>query len=251
MENVEKIKKVEKELSRKKPLEIIEYALKNYKNIAIAFSGAEDVALIDMATKIKEDVKVFTLDTGRLNPETYEFIDRVRDRYNLSLEIYSPNAEEVERMVNKKGLFSFYAEGHEECCRIRKVEPLKRAISKLDSWITGQRKDSNPTTRAVLPVIQIDPTWGGLIKFNPLANWTLKQTWKYIRENGIPYNKLHEKGYVSIGCAPCTRPILYGQHEREGRWWWEESNKKECGLHLGKGKNATKRLIQNAGKNED
>ena len=206
--------------------------MSNYKKIAIAFSGAEDVALIDLATKVDKDVKVFTLDTGRLNPETYDFIDRVRDSYSLNLETYSPDTEAVQKLVNAKGLFSFYQDGHKECCGIRKVEPLKRALSKLDAWITGQRKDSNPSTRNALPAIQRDPGRRELIKFNPMANWTLNQIWGYIMENRVPHNKLHDMGYVSIGCAPCTRPILPGQHEREGRWWWESGDKRECGLHL-------------------
>jgi phosphoadenosine phosphosulfate reductase len=223
------VEELEKKLDKKDPQKIIEYALKNYEKIAISFSGAEDVVLIDMAAKIKSGVDVFTLDTGRLHPETYEFLDQVRNRYNINLKLFFPEGHKVEKMVSKKGLFSFYQDGHGECCGIRKVEPLKRALSSLDAWITGQRKDSNPESRAGLPVIQKS---GKLIKFNPIANWSLGKVWEYIRENGVPYNRLHERGFVSIGCAPCTRPILPGQHEREGRWWWETSEKKECGIHL-------------------
>ncbi|HIH96027.1 MAG TPA: phosphoadenylyl-sulfate reductase [Thermoplasmata archaeon] len=224
-----KIEELKRKLSGEEPQKIIEYALNNYKKIAISFSGAEDVALIDMATKIKGDVNIFTLDTGRLHPETYEFLDRVRDHYNINLKTYFPDAHAVEQMVNKKGLFSFYQDGHEECCGIRKVEPLERALSSLDAWVTGQRRDSNPASRASLPVVQKS---GRLIKFNPVANWSLKRVWEYIRENRVPYNELHKRGFVSVGCAPCTRPILPGQHEREGRWWWETGERKECGIHL-------------------
>jgi phosphoadenosine phosphosulfate reductase len=144
----------------------------------------------------------------------------------------------VEKLVREKGLFSFYNDGHQECCGIRKVEPLRRALSTLNAWVTGQRRDQSPSTRAEVPVVQADPTFSTpdheLIKFNPLANWSSQQVWDYIRENAVPYNPLHERGFISIGCEPCTRAVLPGQHEREGRWWWEEATKKECGLHSGK-----------------
>jgi phosphoadenosine phosphosulfate reductase len=143
----------------------------------------------------------------------------------------------VEKLVREKGLFSFYRDGHKECCAIRKVEPLRRALSSLDAWITGQRRDQSPWTRSDIPVVQIDPTHSTpeheLVKFNPLANWTSDQIWSYIHENDVPYNDLHEKGFISIGCEPCTRPVSPGQHERAGRWWWEDDSKKECGLHAG------------------
>ncbi|AKB84731.1 phosphoadenylyl-sulfate reductase [Methanococcoides methylutens] len=218
------------------PQEILEYALNRFgSDIAIAFSGSEDVVLIDMATKIKADVNVFSIDTGRLHPETYKFFEVVRDHYNINLEIFFANREKTEELVHKKGMFSFYKDGHKECCAARKVDPLKRSLSRRSAWITGQRKDQSPNTRAYIPVVEVDPVFGDgtLVKFNPLANWTSGQVWNYIRENNVPYNELHEKGYVSIGCEPCTRPVLPGQHEREGRWWWEEATKKECGLHSG------------------
>ncbi len=229
------IEQLAKDYENKSPQEIIDYALKNYKNIAISFSGAEDVVLIDMAKKTGKPFRVFTLDTGRLHPETYQFIDEVRNSYNIQIEVFFANRDATEKLVKEKGLFSFYKDGHKECCDVRKVDPLKRALNTVDAWITGQRKDQSPGTRAAVPVIQKDPTFGtgNLIKFNPLANWTSKQVWDYIRENNVPHNKLHEKGFVSIGCEPCTRPILPGQHEREGRWWWEDATKKECGLHAG------------------
>jgi phosphoadenosine phosphosulfate reductase len=139
--------------------------------------------------------------------------------------------------VREKGLFSFFKDGHKECCGVRKVEPLVRALRPLKAWVTGQRKDQSPGTRAEVPVVQLDATFGSperpLVKFNPLANWSSKQVWAYIREHDVPYNSLHERGFVSIGCEPCTRPINPGQHEREGRWWWEEETMKECGLHAG------------------
>ncbi|MFP4654436.1 MAG: phosphoadenylyl-sulfate reductase [Methanohalobium sp.] len=219
----------------KEPQEILSYALQKYSpNIAISFSGAEDVVLIDIAKQIKADIKVFTLDTGRLYPETYQFIEKVREHYNIPIEVYMPDREATEKLVTEKGLFSFYRDGHNECCSIRKIDPLKRAIDGLDAWVTGQRRDQSPS-RFEVPVVQIDTVFGNndLIKFNPLANWTLKQVWQYIYDNDVPYNELHEKGYISIGCEPCTRPVTPGQHEREGRWWWEEATKRECGLHSG------------------
>ncbi len=233
MEN--NIEQLAKEYENKSPQEILDYALKNYRNIAISFSGAEDAVLIDMAKKTGRKFRVFTLDTGRLHPETYQFIDEVRNSYNVNIEVFFANRDAVEKLVSEKGLFSFYRDGHKECCDVRKVDPLKRALSTVDAWITGQRKDQSPGTRANVPVVQKDPTFGTgkLIKFNPLANWSSRQVWDYIRENNVPYNKLHEKGYVSIGCEPCTKPVLPNQHEREGRWWWEDATRKECGLHAG------------------
>lgn len=231
-----RLKELAREYENSSPQEILEYALENYSpDVSIAFSGAEDVVLIDMAKKIRDDVRVFSLDTGRLHPETYRFLDRVREHYNIPIEIYFANRDKTEELVLEKGLFSFYKDGHKECCTVRKVDPLKRALSSLGSWVTGQRKDQSPGTRISVPVIELDPMFGNgnLVKFNPLANWTSKQVWQYIRENDVPYNELHEKGFVSIGCEPCTRPVLPGQHEREGRWWWEEATKKECGLHSG------------------
>lgn len=224
------------DLSGQSPRSILQSALSLYENIAISFSGAEDVVLIDMACKIRSDVRVFTLDTGRLHPETYRLIEAVRERYPCRLEVLFPDHGAVERLVSEKGLFSFYRDGHTECCGIRKVEPLRRILATLDAWVTGQRRDQNPT-REHLAEVEPDTAFSTpghrLVKFNPLANWTSEQVWNYIEALEIPFNELHLKGYVSIGCEPCTRPILPHQHEREGRWWWEESGKKECGLHAG------------------
>ncbi len=140
-------------------------------------------------------------------------------------------------MVNRKGLFSFYVDGHQECCGIRKVQPLRKKLATLDGWITGQRRDQSPGTRTEIPVVQADTGFSGpgkqLIKYNPLANWSSSDVWSYIRLMEIPYNALHERGFISIGCEPCTKAVLPNQHEREGRWWWEEATHKECGLHVG------------------
>jgi phosphoadenosine phosphosulfate reductase len=188
-----------------------------------------------MAHRINPNIKVFSLDTGRLHSETYQFIERVRKHYGITIDIMYPDASQVEALVNAKGLFSFYEDGHKECCDIRKVAPLRRKLSTLDAWITGQRKDQNPSTRATVPIVQVDTAFSTddrqLVKFNPLSNWTSADVWMYIRAFEVPYNPLHERGFISIGCEPCTRAVLPNQHEREGRWWWEDAGKKECGLH--------------------
>lgn len=226
------------DLANQSPRAIIKQALARYGNIAISFSGAEDVALIELAHKMTDNLQVFTLDTGRLHEETYQFIDRVSRHYGIRIEILFPDPAEVESLVSAKGLFSFYEDGHSECCGIRKVNPLRRKLATVDAWITGQRRDQSPDTRNDVPVVQRDDAFStdtrDLVKFNPLANWSSKEVWDYIRMTEAPYNTLHEKGYISIGCQPCTRPVLPGQHEREGRWWWEEATRKECGLHVGK-----------------
>lgn len=218
------------------PQEILRYALQNHQNTAIAFSGAEDVVLIDMAVRIDPQVKVFVLDTGRLHPQTYRYLERVREHYRIELELLFPDYRELEAVVAQKGLFSFYQDGHKECCALRKVAPLRRKLATLQAWITGLRHDQSPGTRTEVPIVQEDPMFGArerpLIKFNPLANWSSAQVWAYIRGHDVPYNELHEQGYVSIGCEPCTRAVLPNQHEREGRWWWEEATQKECGLHI-------------------
>lgn len=230
------IQQLQTELAGKNPRTILKKALELYDNIAISFSGAEDVVLIDMALAIRKDIQVFSLDTGRLHPETYQFMEKVRKHYQIDIELLTPDRNLLDVMVKQKGLFSFYEDGHQECCGIRKVEPLRRKLAQVDAWITGQRKDQSLDTRQDLPEIQTDSTFGNadhqLIKFNPLANWSSAQVWDYIEAYQVPFNELHQHGYISIGCEPCTRAILPNQHERVGRWWWE-AGKKECGLHAG------------------
>ena len=226
---------VQSEYAHYSPEQILEYAFGKFDNIAISFSGAEDVVLIDMAAKTAQNLQVFSIDTGRLHTETYQFLERVRQHYNINLEILFPDSQQVEQLVKEKGFFSFYEDNHKECCGIRKVRPLRRKLATVDAWITGQRKDQSPDTRANIPVIQQDTAFSTadhkIVKFNPLANWTSQQVWQYIREFDVPYNSLHEKGFVSIGCQPCTKAVLPNQHEREGRWWWENAADKECGFH--------------------
>ena len=223
--------------NNKDPADIIKLALESFDNIAISFSGAEDVVLVDIAHKISPNIRVFSLDTGRLHPETYKLLDQVREKYAINLEIQFPESEAVQNLVKEKGLYSFYKDGHKECCGIRKVGPLRQKLATLDAWITGQRKDQSPGTRFAIPVVEKDGAFSSddhtLYKFNPLSNWSSAQVWHYIRENDVPFNELHNKGFISIGCEPCTRQVLPNQHEREGRWWWEEETMKECGLHAG------------------
>ena len=226
---------IQSEYEVKSPRQILEFAFSKFDNICISFSGAEDVVLIDMASKITKNFQVFSIDTGRLHSETYQFLEQVRQHYNIDLEILFPDAQQVENLVKEKGFFSFYEDNHKECCGIRKVRPLRRKLATVDAWITGQRKDQSPDTRANIPVIQLDKAFSSknhkIVKFNPLANWTSEQVWQYIHHFNVPYNPLHEKGFVSIGCQPCTKAVLPNQHEREGRWWWENATDKECGFH--------------------
>ncbi|XP_074307493.1 5'-adenylylsulfate reductase 1, chloroplastic-like [Silene latifolia] len=237
--------KLAKDLENASPLEIMDKALAKFGNeIAIAFSGAEDVALIEYAKLTGRPFRVFSLDTGRLNPETYRFFDEVEKTYGIHIEYMFPDSVEVQALVRNKGLFSFYEDGHQECCRVRKVRPLRRALKGLRAWITGQRKDQSPGTRSDVPVVQVDPVFegleggaGSLVKWNPVANVDGKDIWNFLRAMNVPVNSLHAQGYVSIGCEPCTRAVLPGQHEREGRWWWEDAKAKECGLHKGNLKN--------------
>ncbi len=226
------------ELAGKSPAEVVGRVLSQFgAQAAISFSGAEDVMLIDLAAKSGHAFSVFSLDTGRLHAETYRFIERVRKHYGIEISVMAPDMVAVEDLVRKKGLFSFYDDGHGECCGIRKVAPLRRALTRYAAWITGQRRDQSPT-RAEVPLVQLDTNQGAdgpILKVNPLAEQTLADVWQFIRDESVPYNPLHDQGFVSIGCEPCTRPPRPGEHERAGRWWWEDATKRECGLHLPKG----------------
>ncbi|HLT05434.1 MAG TPA: phosphoadenylyl-sulfate reductase [Pseudomonas sp.] len=222
----------------KAPQDILKLAFEHFgDDLWVSFSGAEDVVLVDMAWKLNRNLQVFSLDTGRLHPETYRFIEQVREHYSLPIDILSPDPQLLEPLVREKGLFSFYRDGHGECCGVRKIEPLRRKLRGVRAWATGQRRDQSPGTRSQVPVVEIDAAFSTaentLYKFNPLAQMSSAEVWGYIRMLELPYNPLHERGYISIGCEPCTRPVLPNQHEREGRWWWEEATHKECGLHAG------------------
>ncbi len=224
--------------NEKSPQQILKTAIDTFGDqLWLSFSGAEDVVLLDMARKINPAVQVFSLDTGRLHPETYRFIEQVREHYNIPVEVLMPDADAVNAMVRDKGLFSFYRDGHQECCGVHKTAPLRKKLATVGAWVTGQRRDQSPGTRSQVAEVELDTTFASserpLYKFNPLANMTSEEIWAYIRMLELPYNKLHEQGYISIGCEPCTRPVLPNQHEREGRWWWEEATHKECGLHAG------------------
>ena len=216
------------------PQEVLEWALGElHPNIALAWSGAEDVAVVDMMVKINPKARIFTLDTGRLNPETYDVIDKVREKYGIELEVMFPDSGAVEEMVRAKGVNLFYesVDNRKLCCKTRKVQPLRRQLGTLSAWVTGLRADQ-AVTRAELKKVEIDEAFGGIIKVNPLAAWSHEDVWNYIRANDVPYNELHDKGYPSIGCAPCTRVVKEGEDIRAGRWWWESPETKECGLHV-------------------
>ncbi|MGH7378982.1 MAG: phosphoadenylyl-sulfate reductase [Candidatus Methylomirabilales bacterium] len=215
--------------------EILGWAIRTFRpRIALASSfGVEDVALIDMWWRMDREVRVFTLDTGRLPEETYEVMERIRERYGIAIATYFPEAAAVEALERERGFYSFRrsVEERKYCCGIRKVEPLGRALAGLDAWVTGLRREQ-VETRSAVRELERDPAHGGMIKVNPLADWSTEQVWRYVRTHDVPYNRLHDRGYPSIGCAPCTRAVLPGEDLRAGRWWWERPQTKECGLHL-------------------
>lgn len=225
-----------KELESQRAEEVLRWGLDHFSRIALAASfGAEDVAVIDLLSRVDPEhrVKIFTLDTGRLNEETYEVIEQIRRKYGVSITSYFPDRTAVERLETEKGFYSFResVENRKECCGIRKVEPLNRALSGLDAWITGLRREQ-AVTRTGLAKVETDTAHGGIAKINPIADWTMQQVWDTIREHQVPYNRLHDQGFPSIGCAPCTRAIRPGEDVRAGRWWWELPEHKECGLHV-------------------
>jgi phosphoadenosine phosphosulfate reductase len=213
--------------------ELLHYFLNQFKgDIALSSSlSIEDQVLTHMVLQIDPDAGIFTLDTGRLFPETYDLIARTNARYKTRLQVYFPDHAAVEQMVNSKGINLFYdsIENRKECCHIRKVEPLRRAFSGLKVWICGLRREQS-VTRNHMQRIEWDES-NGLIKLNPLIEWSEQQVWDYIHANNVPYNTLHTKGFSSIGCQPCTRAIEPGEDVRAGRWWWENPETRECGLH--------------------
>ena len=229
------IQQLNQQYEDKTPQDVLRWGLDRFHpRITLASSfGAEDVVLMDMIWRINPQVRVFSLDTLRLNTETYQVIDRMRLKYGNPIEIYTPNMETVQPMVEEHGYNMFYraVEMRKLCCGVRKVEPLERALSTNDAWITGLRREQG-VTRVDVPKIEVDMAHGDRIKLNPLADWTWEQVWEYIKSNDVPYNSLHDEGFPSIGCAPCTRAIAPGEDFRAGRWWWEDDpSAKECGLH--------------------
>lgn len=231
--NAKEIDLLNAEFEGKSAEEVLRRFIERFRGrIALASSmGAEDQILTHMISAIDPEVKIFTLDTGRLFYETYDLIEKTSLRYRTKIEVYFPDPEAVERMVREKGVNLFYSsvENRKECCRVRKLMPLKRAFKGLDVWICGLRR-SQSTTRTDNRMVEWDEA-NGLVKLNPLICWSEEQVWNFIKEHGIPYNPLHDKGYPSIGCQPCTRAIQPGEDIRAGRWWWENPETKECGLH--------------------
>ncbi|MBI3252467.1 MAG: phosphoadenylyl-sulfate reductase [Candidatus Omnitrophica bacterium] len=241
------ILKLNKEFEKASAVAVLQWALKNfYPKLALASSfGAEDVVLIDILVKLEPGIRVFTLDTGRLNEETYEVMDRIREKYKISVESYFPDRKKVEALERAKGFYSFResVQNRKECCGIRKVEPLGRALKGLEAWVTGLRR-AQSVTRTGIEKIEKDEAHGGILKISPLADWTNDDVWAYIKKNGVPYNRLHDQGYPSIGCAPCTRAVKPGGDIRSGRWWWENPDHKECGLHVTDRSQASRDRIQ-------
>jgi phosphoadenosine phosphosulfate reductase len=217
------------------PQEVIRWALETFdpRRVAVCTSFQIDgMAILDMAWRINPQVRVFTVDTGRLPEETYALIDRVREHYGIQIEVYYPDAREVAAMVRRHGVNLFYRSVplRLTCCDIRKVRPLVRVLQELDAWITGLRRDQW-ATRSNIRKIELDHDHGGIVKVNPLADWTEEEVWEYVRAHHVPYHPLYDQGYKSIGCAPCTRPVAPGEDPRAGRWWWETNAPKECGMH--------------------
>jgi thioredoxin-dependent adenylylsulfate APS reductase len=214
--------------------ELLRWALDRFHpRMAISAAGGVDgLAIIDMAWRIDPRVRVFTLDTGRLPPETYALFEEVRDRYGINVEFEFPDRQQVERMMFVSGPNLMYrsVDDRVRCCEIRKVEPLKRKLATLDAWVSGLRRDQWKTRKNVAKV-ELDRDHGGVVKLNPLADWSAEDVWDYVRKNDVPYHELFDHGYTSIGCAPCTRPVQPGEDERAGRWWWEQDTDKECGIH--------------------
>ncbi len=229
------IKETAHQLESKNADAVLRWAVDRFfPRIGFASSfGAEDVVVIDLLSEIKKEVVIFTLDTGRLPEETYEVMDRIRRRYGVAITSYFPDKTAVEKLEREKGFYSFResVENRKECCGIRKVEPLNRALAGLDAWITGLRR-GQAVTRTDLPKVELDQAHRSIVKVNPIAEWTAEQVWAHIRAKNVPYNKLHDKNYPSIGCAPCTRAVTPGEDIRAGRWWWESPEHKECGLHV-------------------
>jgi thioredoxin-dependent adenylylsulfate APS reductase len=217
---------------------ILGWAIENFHPrlvLSASFGAPEGMVLLDMLHRSEPGVRVFTLDTGRLPQATHDLIDRVRDRYGIEVEVVFPDPAEVVQMVRQHGQNLFYesVEKRQLCCRLRKVEPMRRyfATAGVDAWIAGLRRDQG-VTRTETAKVEVDETHGGILKINPLADWTLERVWDYVRDHNVPVNRLHKQGYPSVGCDPCSRAIQPGEDVRAGRWWWENPETKECGIHV-------------------
>jgi phosphoadenosine phosphosulfate reductase len=215
---------------------ILEWAVARFHprlTLSASFGAPEGMVLLDLMHRIEASSRVFVLDTGRLPQAVYDLIDRVRDRYGKHIEVVMPRADEVAAMVRDKGMNLFYEslENRRLCCRLRKVEPMRRHLRDFDAYVTGLRRDQN-VTRADTPKLQFDDANGGVVKINPIADWGHDDVWQYVRRNNVPINRLHEKGYPSVGCEPCSRAVAPGEDPRSGRWWWENAETRECGIHF-------------------
>lgn len=232
----EEVKKLNGEFEGSSPREVLEWASRNLgSGVALATSfQLQGMALLDMLVRTDPRARIFTLDTGRLPSQTYELMDRVRDRYGVNIEVLFPDKSEVEEMVVSHGVNLFYksVENRRLCCQVRKTNPLNGFLRTLDAWISSIRADQTEQ-RAGARKFEIDYLHGRMLKINPILDWTMERVWDYVRENDVPYNELHDMGYPSIGCAPCTRAVKEGEDPRAGRWWWERSSDKECGIHFG------------------
>ncbi len=230
-----KIKALNKEFSKKTPRDILEWCVKELgQNIALATSfQAQGMVLIDMLMKIDNNARIFTVDTGRLNQQTYDVLDEVRSKYGNKIEVLFPDRKQVEDMVRENGTNLFYkgVENRLMCCQIRKTNPLNNFLKSVDGWITSIRREQTET-RAKADKFELDTLHGNILKVNPIVDWSGEMVWDYINKNKVPYNKLHDLGYPSIGCEPCTRAIKEGEDPRSGRWWWESDSAKECGIHF-------------------
>lgn len=216
--------------------EILTWAIKNFAprlSLSCSFGAKEGMVLLDMMHRIDPRSRVFTLDTGRVPQESFDLMDRVRDRYDIEIEVVFPRAEDIETMVRGQGMNLFYEsiEKRQLCCRLRKVEPLSRYLAGVDAWASGLRRQQN-VTRADVAKIEIDEAHGGIVKLNPIADWSEEQVRDYVREHNIAVNRLHGEGYPSVGCAPCSRAVASDEDPRSGRWWWENAETRECGIHV-------------------
>ena len=232
MNKQELAKELNEKLLDSSTKEIISYFVENFNNVALSSSlGVEDQVLTDLLLNKDKNANIFTLDTGRLHPETYDVMDATNLKYQIKINVFFPQNQMVEELYQTQGINGHYEsiDNRKRCCNIRKIEPLKRALGNVDIWITGLRA-SQSITRIDMPLVEYDAAFN-VIKVNPLIKWSETDVWDYIKENRVPYNKLHDKGFPSIGCAPCTRAIKEGEDVRAGRWWWENPEHKECGLH--------------------